>query len=44
MLDLAETPRLDECVSKLRNDQRSLRGKKRAKGTRRSIVPEASST
>jgi hypothetical protein len=44
MLDLAETPRLDESVSKLGNDMRSLRGKKRAKGTRRSIVPFASST
>jgi hypothetical protein len=44
MRDLAERPRLDESVSKLRNDQHSLKGKKRAKGTRRSIVPEASST
>jgi len=44
MLNLAETPRLDEYVSKLRNDQRSLKGNKRAKGTRRTIVLEASST
>jgi len=44
MLDLAETPRLDEYVSKLHNDQRSLKGNKRAKGTRRSIVPEVGST
>src|SRR6202011_4302401 len=27
MRDLAEIPRLDECVSKLRNDQHSLKGK-----------------